>query len=263
MLISNGYIDSYRLLHPNHIAQPGYTHFVDSTIRQTKSRIDFIWTSGISPSSHQAIHIDHSLHTISHHRLLWLELSIDDLSSLDASIELPSLRLPNLRSATEVHQHKFIQHLHHQLEYHDHELQTHADTLTSDSLNSLALHLTQYTHDAAFKKLPLTGSNSHRTKSILSLQRQRRTLTRLLHMTHTILELHLLPIHTHQWKHLYQLCQSQYHIYWSNDLERHHSINDWLEETKSFITQTRATIRRERKRLDHQRESPFDANPTA
>ena len=76
-LISDGYIDTYRLLHPSHTTQPGFTHYSDSITRCTRSRIDYIWTRGLLPSAHRAIHIDHALQAISHHRLLWLELSVD------------------------------------------------------------------------------------------------------------------------------------------------------------------------------------------
>ena len=211
-LISDGYIDTYRLLHPSHTTQPGFTHYSDSITRSTRSRIDYIRTRGLLPSAHRAIHIDHALQAISHHRLLWLELSLDGASSMNASIELPSMRLPNLRAATDTHQLKFIQQLHHQLKQHEHDLQTLSDAPTPTSINSLAIQLTHLTHESAFAKLPLTGAKPYRTKTLLSCERTRRNLTRLLHTTMTLVNQGASPTRSPEWIHLRSHCMRQHGV---------------------------------------------------
>jgi exonuclease III len=260
-LVSDGYIDTYRLLHPHHATQPGYTHYSDAVTRHTRSRIDYIWTRGLLPSSHCSIHIDHSLHTISHHRLLWLELSMVGLSSVGTSTELPSLRLPNLRAASDTHQLNFIQHLHHQLERHEHELQSLAEEGTPTSIDSLAIQLTHLTHASAFSKLPLTGSTPYRNKSLLDLERQRRSLSRLLHTTRSLVDHYAAPpTHSPEWLHHYHHCIHQHHLQWSTDP---HLVSPWMQETQKLISATRAMIRRETKRLSKHTSSSFDINPSA
>ena len=80
-----GFTDAYRLLHPASTIDPGFTHVIESIVRPSRSRIDYIWTHGVPTRAHLDIRIDaHFLTDVTHHRLLWLEIDgihrdIDDL----------------------------------------------------------------------------------------------------------------------------------------------------------------------------------------
>jgi exonuclease III len=46
-LAQAGFVDEYRRCYPDASASPGYTHYIDSALRPSCSRIDYVWTRGI------------------------------------------------------------------------------------------------------------------------------------------------------------------------------------------------------------------------
>jgi len=260
-LEQEGFCDTFRSLFPSASTHPGFTHEILTDRRHTRSRIDYIWTKGFLPRSHMQCSIHRKLHRISNHHLLFLHLQLNYPAPRLLSHELlPRIQLPNLRSASHENIERFTASINEQLHTQEDELLALSLLSDSDSITSLASHLTSLTHEAAFSSLPLTGAQPFRSKPILSLQRQRRDLTRLLHHARLLhadgRELARSP----EWVHLLRLCRKEYHTEWKlhpNDVE------GWMMETQSLIAATRADIAKEVKRMQRVRPDHYSANPTA
>jgi exonuclease III len=264
-LIQEHFTDVYRLLHPH---TTGFTHEIISTRRHIRSRIDYIWSRGIADASHLHIHIDKKLHRLSHHHLLWMELRLQcDPSCLSTQHHPPMyrLRIPNLNpsACTTDDKERFIKRLDRKLMQHEQQLRELIDTTdSSTSLSSLATQLTQLTHHAAFSSLPLTGSTLYKCKSVLQLERQRRSLISLMHTSTALLDSVPHPIvltQSPEWVRQYDSCVTRYELQWKVDLFTHRDGDNtstitaaWLHETKQHIKQTRTHIRREKTHMGKQ-----------
>ena len=101
-----GYTDVYRHMHP---LTPGYTHEIDSALRTTRSRIDYIWTHGLDAHAHSRVRIDTRLHHLSHHHVLWAQLHVRD--AVQPHTPRMRLRIPNMRAATASHEQAFVRSL--------------------------------------------------------------------------------------------------------------------------------------------------------
>lgn len=262
-LVQGGFTDTYRLLHPDAATEPGYTHFIDSLTRPSRSRIDYIWTRSTTPASHLRMHIDSAkqLRLISHHRLLWMELEIPNATAPSADLNLFQLRIPNLRAASLEQQQSFIDSFEEQLHRDQHQLTAMAMTASRDSLTALATALAGAAHRASFSNLPLTGAAPFKSTRVLRLQRQHRDLIRLRLCTQTLLVQDIDPTHSPEWTRLYVRCLHEYQLTWI--AHESHNINAWLEETKHHISVTRQLIAAEKNRLTKERAPPLDANPAA
>jgi exonuclease III len=214
-LIDDQYLDAYRVLHSDASTSNGFTHFIDSLVgRCTRSRIDYIWTKGLTAASHQTIHIDSRLQKLSHHRLLWLTLQLDHPMPQPSSRPIITPTQPDLRNITKDERVQFGETVDQFLNARSDDL--HA--LAQSSLTNFAHTLTAIVHEAATTSLPLMGGKPMQSKSILSLQRQRCDLTSLLRMAHLIhierkSELHRSP----EWVHLLTHCHKQHESRWSID----------------------------------------------
>ena len=127
----------------------------------------------------------------------------------------PPPRIPNLIGLSNEDKTAFTQDLEHRLAplHSDlHSLPAHVDT---HMLTSLANRLNELTHDSAYHKLPLTSAPSFQNKSTLLLQRQRRDLTRLLHIASDLTaqgkRFTLCPA----WIQIYQRCLHSHLITWT------------------------------------------------
>ncbi len=107
-LQAEGFNDVYRQLNSDAAVSPGFTHFIEG-VRPSRSRIDYIWTKDVALASLIHSEVDHSLRTLSHHRLLWAEISLQKSPNAVCSTPLYELRLPNLRSANDERKDKFVQ----------------------------------------------------------------------------------------------------------------------------------------------------------
>lgn len=59
-LEAEGFVDAYRVVNTDARLNPGFTHFINSLTRCSRSRIDYIWIRGLVPdTSIIDIHIDH------------------------------------------------------------------------------------------------------------------------------------------------------------------------------------------------------------
>ena len=71
-LQQEGFIDAWRSKHPH---DDGFTHSITTEFaRPSHSRIDYVWCKGISAAHVLQVHVSTALRTLSHHRLLWVEL---------------------------------------------------------------------------------------------------------------------------------------------------------------------------------------------
>jgi hypothetical protein len=238
----------------------GFTHFIDSTTQCSRGRIDYIWTRGTSAASHLDIHIDAKLRDISHHRLVWMDLHLQRVPSPPCDRPLYHMKLPNLRDLSPEQQEVFVDHLEKCTIRQEHHLRTLDDTLSTSSLSSLAIELTTLTHDSASTKLPITGSTPYSSKSVLRLERQRRDLTRLLHIASTLLQHGHSLIRSPEWTRLHQHCMHLHGLRWAIDAYYDDDAAGWINETRQHINRTCRTIAKEKHRLKKARASSFDVN---
>ncbi|HVW99389.1 MAG TPA: reverse transcriptase domain-containing protein, partial [Candidatus Babeliaceae bacterium] len=276
-LIRDNFIDVYRTLYPNIQINPGFTHFIQGS-RMIRSRLDYIWCKGINKESVLQIHIDSRLRSLSHHRLVWMELQIDShrqttSTSLHNNQNLYQLQLPNLRAASEKQISKFTSQLNRQLEDVDGELTSLAAYSNPESVGELAMRLACYTRTAAFDCLPITGAAPLQNRNCLQLQRQRKDLTTLIHLTHSALSKlseynatsnhHYALMNCPKWCQQYQHCQLQYHQQLQWNMDPISSPYDWLSETRQLLRHTRSQLKQLQKSMLKQPRLPSDVNPAA
>ena len=261
-LVQEGFIDMYRMLHPDAARSPGFTHSIDSPTRSVRSRIDYIWTRGsCADAAHTSMHIDRALSALSHHHLIRMSIQLPGQPPPACARELYRMQLPNMRAASSDQKQRFIDHLEMQTHHHDHVLHTLASTLSVDSLSSLASELTRLVHRSAYAKLPITGFQPHSTRSILALQRQRRDLNRLRCLTRKLIRLGMQLTHSPEWTRLYAHCIKQHHITWHTAAQ--YNTAAWMQETQQIICHTRSRVEKEKLRLTNARSQPFDTNPAS
>jgi exonuclease III len=182
-LAQAGFVDEYRRCYPDASASPGYTHYIDSALRPSCSRIDYIWTRGIEAECATRVRLSSKLRYLLHHMLLWTRLHLPQLAACDAP--LVRLRLPNLRTATAQHEQRFVDRLERRIGHRQIECYAHAHSDDAYALDELATAFTAFARDAcaAFAELPITGDAPFRSDRAMQLHRQRRNHTRLLRMT--------------------------------------------------------------------------------
>jgi len=266
-LLNAGFTDTYRLLHPDAAASPGFTHIIPSKHRPTRSRIDYIWTHNIPHHALLDIHIDHTLEDLSHHLLLWITIDLGPCgfhNPLPAS-QLPHLyqmRLPNLRAVTESNQLRFIKHLDSCIHTHDSHLDSLAKQRTKQSLDTLASELADHVRRSAFATLPITGDAPLRSKNIINLSHQCHNLIHLRNITRELLRQHAdtTPTASPEWLKSYHRCL-QHGIYWRFRVDE--DTSSWLNETQSLLRCIRTNIRHNKLCLIRTSTSSFDANPAA
>ena len=257
------FIDVYRHLHPSALHQPGFTHAIDNVRHSLRSRIDYIWTRGTPPASLTAVSIDTRLQHLSHHHLLWMEMQLHTPLPLPCTASLLHACLPNLRHLSEHSRAEFCDHVEAQMDKQSHALLSMGPLDDCDSISAFATALTTITRDAAFDKLPVTGSSPKRNKTVIRLDKQRRDLTRLLRISTIIIDqgddLTLSP----EWRQLHRLCIEQHQLQWHVDAYYHHDDAAWMAETQQLIRATRTAMRRECHRLTKARKPPLDSSPAA
>lgn len=256
-LQQEGFTDVWRHLYPSAAIHPGFTHASDSIIRSTRSRIDYIWTRGVPAACILHSRVDTKLHKLSHHHLLLGELQLQGppLPSIAPQLRL---QLPNLRNLSDTQRESFQKLVELRMQAFDRAASGHA----ADSLSCLAEQLTTITKDAGYSTLPITAGAALRNKSVLHLQHQRGALSRLLHLSISLLrrgfQLELCP----DWLKLFSHCSQQFDLQWSTHYRNELS---WLQETKQLLRRTRALIRQQRHRMLQQRvhHDPFISNTAA
>jgi hypothetical protein len=147
-----------------------YTHYIDSALRPSCSRIDYIWTRGIDSECATRVRLSSKLRYLSHHLLLWMKLHLPRSSACDAP--LVRLRLPNLRAATAQHEQRFVDRLERRIGHQHTEWRAHAQSNDAYTLDELATSLTTFAHNAAFAELPITGDAPFRSDRAMQLLRQ-------------------------------------------------------------------------------------------
>ena len=234
--------------------------------RTIRSRIDYIWTRGFPPDALLGIHIDDKLQRLhSHHRLLWLEVhsAVTDQGAADGA-SVHRLRIPNLRAASQEQQQAFVDHLEQHLLLHQHDLTLMLHSTDASSLNELAVTLTSLARSSAFKTLPVTGSSPYQSKQMLSTERRRRALTRLLRTSEALRATGTASFtRSPEWLHLYQRCVRDHNVHWFINLFQQHDVDGWLRETRQLIRHTRASMRQQCKVMRVDKQASFDANPAA
>lgn len=268
-----GFMDVYRQLHPlgSVPAAAAFTHFVPNP--PSASRIDYLWCKGITAASLMQARIDHapSLHKLSHHRLLWMEMQLTH--AVQAACPEPMrLQLPNLRAANAKHMQSFERQLQRdvdQQQQHMQELLASRDNPAS-SLNEVASTLTAVVHRSAFGCFPITGSAPYNNRDLLQLERQRLTITRLLRLSSDMLSstapsrLHRLRfVHCAEWRRIYAHCVEQLHVRWSLDAYDNADPNEWIAETHQLLNRVRESIRAEQTRMQRSHRTPIEVNAAA
>jgi exonuclease III len=213
-----GFVDAFRVLHPDGARTPAYTHVLEGARKQ--SRLDYIWCKGLAPEDVQRVRIDTRLRALSHHHLLWAQLRLPQRHAAPAEALAPALQLPNLRAATTKQLQSFGAQLEQQLLRHEQQLQQLAVGASADdpaALNDLASSLTALTHCAASDTLPRTGAAAYRSRDVLQLQRTRHVLSRLLSVSRSVLRQHphrlpsaVLFTRCPHWVQLHRRCQQQH-----------------------------------------------------
>jgi exonuclease III/ribonuclease HI len=258
-----GFTDVYRHVHPSPHAAPGFTHAVPGA-RPSQSRIDYLWCRGFAPASFQRVGIDNSLHTLSHHRLLWMEMRTEQIHTSIAGLTQAGhaaqhQHLPNLRKATPEQQQLFIQSLDAQLMCERGELQLliSSDDIAAHALDAVASRLTALTHDCTIRTLPLRGGATFLSKHMRQLQQQRRSLSRLLRLStslmHTIPAARRREAHLYrspEWAKQYRNCVAHLRLQWRIDpCTRTADALEWIKEIQQLLNRTRHAMRKEQQRM--------------
>jgi hypothetical protein len=200
-LAQAGFVDEYRRCYPDASATPGYTHYIDSAMRPSCSRIDNIWTRGIDAECASRVRLSSKLRYLSHHKLLWMELHLPQSAACDAP--LVRLRLPNLRAATAQHEQRFVDRLERRIGHQHTKWNAHAHSDDAYALNELATTLITLARDAAFAEMPITGEAPFRSDFAMQLHKQRRDHARLLRMTIIVHESGRHLLRCTEWMHLH------------------------------------------------------------
>jgi hypothetical protein len=252
-----GFTDVFRQLHSDAALTPGFTHFIDG-IRPSRSRIDYIWARDVAMASLLRCEVDNSLRSLSHHRLLWAEISQQKSPAAVCSTPLFELRLPNLRAANDERKEKFTQCVAHYISTRQVELNELSLGRSTDSLQCLAVTLTDLLRRAAAKSFPITGAAPLRSTCALELQKQRRCLSRLLAHSENVLAsakqrgvvAHDCLVRNPEWRRQISQCRYSFpHLQWHCDAWSRGPPQVWLQETRALLNRTRSAIRKEQKRM--------------
>jgi len=169
-LVNEEMLDVYRTLHPS---EAGYTHFTRAVGDvSVKSRLDYIWTSGIDLGDIDSCQIDVRVQ-ISHHRLLWC--SIKSVANMHVNESRVVQRLPNLRTATDDQKTAMSVQFGTKIEENKVEL-IRLSIGGPHGMNDLADKLSTWAYEAASSHLKLTGGRPMKYKDTAGLQRRRKLL---------------------------------------------------------------------------------------
>ncbi|MDI1348780.1 MAG: endonuclease/exonuclease/phosphatase family protein, partial [Aquabacterium sp.] len=277
-LAHGGFIDVYRHLHPLGAAsaRAGFTHFVPNP--PSCSRIDYLWCKGLHADSFTHAHVDHapSLHSLSHHRLLWMEMQFPYAAAVQTgpSRELMRLRLPNLRAAHPKQIEAFEKHMQRDIDKQQPQMEQLLDACDDDpaaNLDAVASRLTAVLRRSAFACFSITGSDPYKSRDMLQLERQRRAITRLLRLSSDVLtsadpRRHR-SVHFErcaEWRRQYAQCMElQLDVQRAPDACSGADAMEWIKETRRLLNQIRISIRGEQKRMHRSHRSPLEANPAA
>jgi exonuclease III len=268
-LQAESFTDVFRQFHPDAALTPGFTHVLDGA-RPSCSRIDYIWTRDVSAASLLRCEVDASLRSLSHHRLLWTEILHQIPPAASCTTPLLQLRLPNLRAATDEHKDKFLQWVHRYLSSRQDVLNGLARDQTPDSLQRLAVALTDLLRRAAGKSFPSTGAAPLQSVCALELQQQRRFLSQLLGHSERVLASakqrgpvpHDCFVRNPEWRRQMSRCQQRCPaLRWHCDAWSAVPPSAWMQETQAMLNQTRSAIRKEKKRMLRDTSGPsFDSS---
>ena len=268
-----GFIDVYRHFHPlgAAAARAGFTHFVPNPL--SASRIDFLWCKGIHAASLTLARVDHapSLHKLSHHRLLWMEMQPTHAAKAAACASEPMrLRLPNLRAANPQHIEAFGKHMQRGVDQQQEQMQQllACDDNPAAHLNAVASRLTAVLRRSAFACFPITGSAPYKSRDMLQLGRQHSAIARLLRLSAGILASAPRPHHVRfvrcaEWRRQYARCVEQLDVQWTLDAYDNAAPTEWIKETRQLLNRVRTAIRKEEKRMQRSHRTPLEANPAA
>jgi exonuclease III len=270
-LPASGFIDAYRHLHPSPAITPGFTHYIDSALRPSSSRLDYVWLKGFpTVGVHSAVIDKHqSLHRLSHHRLLLVTVTTHHTLGHHAPTHKDPLRLPNLRSASDADKLRFVQHVEIKLQRTDHKLRRYSSAAAGglhvrENIDLLAATLTSITSQQAQTHLPLNASNTYHNKDISDLQRQRSALSRLSNAVRVLLSSGHTPAQLLTSPEIMQLrsaCHQRFGIVWSSNISL--DVGAWLQETETFIRLTRSSVRAQYACLRKQHDNHFTRAPAA
>ncbi len=269
-LQAESFTDVYRQLHPDAVKNPGFTHIIDG-VRPSRSRIDYIWSRDVSTASMLSCDVDASLRALSHHRLLWAEILHQIPPAASCSTPLLQLRLPNLRAATKEHKDNFVRRVDHGISSSRDGLERLTQEHTTDSLQRLAMSLTDLLRQAAAKSFPVTGAAPLQSVCAVTLQRQRRCLSRLLVHSENVLtqakqQRGVVPhdcfVRNPEWRRQMNQCQRSFpSLQWSCNAWSGVSPHAWMRETRAMLNQTRSLLRKEQKRMLRELPGPsFDSS---
>jgi exonuclease III/ribonuclease HI len=252
-----GFTDVFRQLHFDASLTPGFTHLIDGA-RPSRSRIDYIWTKDVAFGSLLRCEVDNSLRSLSHHRLLWAEISQQKSPAVACPTPLLELRLPNLRAANDERKDKFIQCVNHYISARQAALDDLALGHSTDSLQCLAVTLTDLLRRAAAKSFPITGAAPMRSTCALQLQKQRRCLSRLLAHSEKVLASakhrgvvpHDCLVRNPEWRRQMSHCRHSFSdLQWHSDAWSGGPPHVWLQETRVMLNRIRSAIRKEQRRM--------------
>ena len=263
-LPASSFVDEFRRLHPDVAVAPGHTHAVRSVTRSSSSRIDYVWTRGIDAACVRHVRIDTSLRLLSHHHVLWTEVALPQ--AVADRTPLVRMRLPNLRAATPAHEQHFVEHMQRRLHAQQGELASLAATSDAAALDLVASTLTRIANASAFATLPITGAAPLRSATLLALQQRRTQLSRLARATALLAAAAADVTRSPEWLRLYRLCVEHHLVTWTSDIRYDRGCDScrvFLEETRRHVTEARADIRRERRRMTRTAAPRFDVSPAA
>jgi ribonuclease HI len=262
-LVADGFTDVFRHLHPDAVRNSGFTHVLDGA-RPSRSRIDYIWSKEISAASLLRCEIDASLRALSHHRLLWAELQLQQPPAAGISTPLLQLRLPNLRAATAVHKQKFARRVEMAAKLQQYDLEALSQVHTTAALQQLTAALTALLHDAAAASFPITGAAPLQSACILKLQQQRRSLSRLIKHSSAVLAsargtaFSNCLVQNAEWRRQLSWCQQQFpSLKWDICAWSNCNPHAWISNTRVLLNRTRSAIRREQQRMSRAPQVPL------
>src|ERR1700720_1103121 len=174
-LSAAGMSDVYRLLHPK---ASGFTHFTSTAHRQSKSRLDYIFTMGWSPATIHYCNIDIT-HSISHHRLIHTELEIK--SDMKVNGKRVKVSVLNLIHASVEQKQQLVLSVDKELSYVQHWIRVKASGSRMD-IDELAQQFTSIVYVAAKRVLDMTTQDRWKHKSVQIVSKQREFLSSLLHL---------------------------------------------------------------------------------
>jgi len=152
------------------------------------------------------------------------------------------------------------------------ELDDAASVATSDSLQHLAVTLTELLRETATQTFPITGASPLRSMDVLELHRQRSCLSRLLAQAQCVVSAAAragaIPgdcfVRNPEWRRQFAHCQRQHpSLQWQCCAWYGGNPHGWMRETRAMLNRVRHSIRKEQQRMLRAPPTPLNESSAA